>query len=209
MRVHKEGIPFVLLGLAFSLATIFLFPSWGMGLLILPLYIAYFFRDPERKTPQDPSAVVSPADGRVICVTATDEARFLKKKMLKISIFMSVFNVHINRVPMSGRIQGVFYRPGKFLIGFAEKASLDNEQNAIMLETQGGREILFIQIAGFIARRIVCYLKGEEQVTAGERFGLIRFGSRMDVYLPLNAKAAVHEGEKVRGGESILARFSL
>ncbi len=208
--IAREGYPFVLVG--FGIAVIlWLFFGITAGLisLSLPLAIALFFRDPERVPPEDESLVVSPADGRVLSIEEFDDKRYLKRRVKRVCIFLSIFNVHVNRIPWSGRIKEVRYNPGKFLMGFAEKASLNNEQNAILLEGVRGREVLFIQIAGFIARRIVCYLKGGEQVRRGERFGLIRFGSRMDLYLPIDSEILVKEGQKVKGGESSLARFVL
>lgn len=203
----REGCPFLLIALALALAVGAL-THWIVGgvFLLLPAYVFYFFRNPDRTVPDIDSAVISPADGTVIDVSEVAESRFLHKKCKKVSIFMSLVSVHVNRIPATGRIKSVHYNEGKFLIGWAEKASLDNEQNAIIMETKSGDEIMFVQIAGFVARRIVCYVKGGEEVTRGERFGLIRFGSRVDVYLPLTCTIEVEKGQKVAGGESILAR---
>lgn len=206
--VAREGYPFIVIAVSLSvLLFYFVGIKTGAASLILPLFVINFFRDPERSPPDREDAVVSPADGTVISIDEVDEKRyFLNRRVKRICIFMSVFNVHVNRVPVSGRVKEVRYHPGKFLIGYAEKASLDNEQNAIVIEARG-REILFVQIAGFVARRIVCYLKGGEQVERGERFGLIRFGSRVDVYLPLDSEICVSLKEKVVAGETILARL--
>ena len=206
--IAREGYPFLLIGLGISTVLFLVFGvAAGLGSLVLPLFVAFFFRNPERTPPQDDSIAVSPADGKVISIVEVEEGRHLKRRMRRVTIFLSIFNVHINRVPMNGRIKEVKYHPGRFLMGFAEKASLENEQNAVLMTSRKGTEILFVQIAGFVARRIVCYLKGGEEVACGERFGLIRFGSRMDVYLPLDAEVLVKYGQKVKGGETPFARL--
>lgn len=205
----REGAPFLLIALGITVVSGLLGgAAAGLASLILPAYVILFFRDPERMPPEEEGLILSPADGKVISLSEIDEDRFLGKRLRRICIFMSLVNVHVNRAPLSGRVKKVKYRPGRFLVGFAEKASLDNEQNAVVMEGDKGEEILFVQIAGFIARRIVCYLKEGDSVDRGERFGLIRFGSRMDVYLPLSCKVLVQEGQKVKGGETPLARFS-
>ena len=209
MRIAREGIPFLLGAAGIALAVIVLVPSpAGLLSLAIPLYVAWFFRDPSRIPPPDDRLVLSPADGRVISVAEVEETRYLGEPRRRISIFMSLVDVHVNRIPVSGRVREVRYHPGRFLIGFAEKASLDNEQNAVVIEGFRGREVLFVQIAGFVARRIVCYLKGGEEVIRGEKFGLIRFGSRVDLYLPLECEVMVQVGQKVRGGETPLGRFA-
>ena len=205
--IANEGWPFVGIATGVALVAIYWGGGYGVLALILPGFVAYFFRDPRRLIPADDNLLVSPADGKIIEVSEVEETRYLKRRAKKIVIFLSIFNVHINRVPCSGEIREVNYHPGKFLIGFHEKASLDNEQNGVVLRTNG-KELAFVQIAGFIARRIVCYLKKGQTVKRGERFGLIRFGSRMDLYLPLDLKIAVKVGDRVTGGESILARFA-
>lgn len=206
--IAREGYPFLIAALVIStVAFLFGGPVAGSVSAVIPLFVANFFRDPERTTPEGGDLVVSPADGKVLSIGEVEEGRYLNRRMKRICIFMSVTNVHVNRVPVSGRVKGVRYNPGKFLIGFAEKASLDNEQNAVIIDHPSGREVLFVQIAGFVARRIVCYLTGGEQVVTGERFGLIRFGSRVDVYLPLESEVLVHQGQRVRAGETVLGRF--
>jgi phosphatidylserine decarboxylase len=169
--------------------------------------VIWFFRNPARVIPEQPNAVVSPADGTVIGIEEVEEGRFVKERMKKVSIFMSVFNVHINRIPYSGMVREVSYNPGKFLVASVDKASLLNEQNAVVIETAQGKKILFVQIAGLVARRIVCYLAKGEAVTRGERFGLIRFGSRVDIYLPANSTLAVSLKQKVTGGETIIGHL--
>ncbi len=204
--IAVEGIPFV--AAAGAASVLFYLLCWVIPALFfvtLTIFIVWFFRNRERKIPPGKTRVVSPADGKIIDVRSGGEKRILKNRMVKISIFMNVFNVHVNRVPCSGKIFDILYNPGKFISANREKASLENEQNAIVLETPAGDKILFVQIAGLIARRIVCRLKKGEAVETGQRFGLIRFGSRVDVYLPADADIKVSIGQKVKGGESILA----
>ncbi len=178
---------------------------WAAGVLIfLGLFVFYFFRDPERMFPADPSVIVSPADGRVVVIV--DE--MLDGKMgHRISIFLAIWNVHVQRSPFEGRIADVVYRPGRFYGAFRGKASTDNEQNIIYIHTARG-PLVFKQIAGAIARRVICWKREGEIVALGERVGLIRFGSRVDVWLPLDTEVAVKRGETVKGGESILARWN-
>src|SRR4030067_1313391 len=150
--------------------------------MALTLFVVWFFRNPERNIPSGKDLIVSPADGRIIAVNNEMETRILRKRLIRISIFMNLFNVHVNRIPCSGRVSGIFYNPGSFLSANKDKASLENVQNAVVLETTGGDQILFVQIAGLIARRIVCRLQKVAQVERGERFGLIRFGSGVGGY---------------------------
>ena len=203
--IAKEGIPFLIPA---ALLTIFL--GWmGWHLLtflaiLLTLFIAFFFRNPKRKIPSLQNVVLSPADGRIIHVGECEEDRFLREKALKVSIFMSLFDVHINRAPASGRILERSYHPGRFLMANAEKSSLLNEQNSFILETEDRLKILLTQVAGFVARRIVCYPKVNDTLKRGEIFGMIRFGSRIDLYLPTEVKPIVRLGQHVKGGESII-----
>ncbi|NLC70052.1 MAG: phosphatidylserine decarboxylase family protein [Desulfuromonadaceae bacterium] len=203
--IAKEGYPFILL---FAFVTlVFALLGWGfltLVLLALTLFAAYFFRNPERCIPVDENAVVSPADGKVVFVGEVREDRLLKAETLKISIFMSVFNVHVNRVPFSGKVVDTFYRKGEFLNASLDKASDLNEQAGILLETENGKRLLFVQIAGLIARRIVTYPQLGEALTKGMRYGLIRFGSRVDIYLPKGTRAAVRIGDRAIGGETII-----
>jgi len=200
--VAKEG--FVFVGL-FALLTGL---TWGtvagpfFG--VLTAFCLYFFRDPRRCVPTGANILVSPGDGKVVDVSRVEEGRFLKKQAIKISIFLNVFDVHVNRVPVAGSVVGVFYNPGRFFAANVPKASLENEQNALLLETVSGARIVCIQIAGLIARRIVCRVKAGMMLRSGERFGLIRFGSRVDLYLPLSADVRVAVGDRVRGGETIV-----
>ena len=204
--IAAEGVPFVIIS---GVISILLFlPGWlipGILSSLLFLFIVWFFRNPKRIIPTGKNLIISPADGKIIVINKGEVDRVLKKRMVKISIFMNVFNVHVNRIPCKGKIVDILYNPGKFVSANLDKASLENEQNAVVLETEKGEKVLFIQIAGLIARRIVCRLKKGQVVERGERFGLIRFGSRVDVYLPETADIKVSIGQKVKGGESILA----
>jgi phosphatidylserine decarboxylase len=203
--IAKEGFPFFI---PMVLLTVILgimgWKAWMSLGILLSLFIAYFFRNPRREIPNLHNVILSPADGRVIHVGECEEDRFLKEKALKISIFMSLFDVHINRAPVSGTILAISYLPGRFLVANVEKASLLNEQNAVILESEDRFKILLIQIAGFVARRIVCYAKVGDRLRKGEIFGLIRFGSRVDLYLPPEVKPIVRVGQHVKGGESII-----
>lgn len=171
---------------------------------LLTLFIAYFFRNPKRKIPSLRNIILSPADGRVIHVGQCEEDRFLKERALKVSIFMSPFDVHINRAPASGKVLQTSYHPGKFFVASKDKASLLNEQNALVMETEDRFKILLVQIAGFVARRIVCYVKTGDLLKRGEIFGMIRFGSRVDLYLPAAIQPIVRVGQHLKAGESII-----
>lgn len=196
------GLPPLLLGCGL------LFFHWYIvaGILIaLGLFVFSFFRDPDRAIPADPGIVVSPADGRVVVVTEEENAG---RPGTRISIFLAIWNVHVNRTPMAGTISNLQYLPGKFLAAWDPKASTQNEQNIFTLQTPGG-PIEFKQIAGLIARRVVSWKKSGESLARGERIGLMRFGSRMDVWLPREAQIAVKPGQNVQGGTSILARWTV
>ena len=175
----------------------------GGILLFLAAFVLYFFRDPERQVPTDPAAVVSPADGRIMEIV--DEPLGARPGR-RISIFLAVWDVHVNRAPCAGRIRKVEYRPGRFLAAMRSRASAENEQNVFHLETDRG-EITFKQIAGWIARRVLSWKSAGDRVALGERVGMIRFGSRMDVWLPLEAEILVRPGQHVAGGSSLLARW--
>lgn len=203
--IAVEGLPFAIPLLILSMVL------WYFGLrcsatisTLLTVFVVWFFRNPERVTPQNPSAVISPADGKIIVAEEVNEEKYLKEKALKISIFMNVFNVHVNRAPYSGKVLDVIYNEGKFISANLDKASMDNEQNAVILDIGSGKRIMFVQIAGLIARRIVCYLKPGDSVEKGKRMGLIRFGSRVDVYLPSGSTMNVKIGDKVVAGETII-----
>ena len=207
--VVREGLVFIfpLLGISFFLWILGI-SAWAWFFSLLTVFVISFFRDPERSIPGGENAILSPADGKIIRIEPCVEERFLKGPAIKVSIFMSVFNVHVNRIPLSGRIAEVAYRPGKFVSANLDKASAANEQNALLLETAGGTKLLFVQIAGLIARRIVCRVKRGDPVERGRRFGMIRFGSRVDVYLPPNVQIQARLGQKAYGGQTILGYLS-
>ncbi len=194
------GFPPLLLGV---IAFFFHWTILAIVLVCLALFVFSFFRDPERAIPSDAGAVVAPADGRVVVVTDEHCAGCPGKR---ISIFLAIWNVHVNRAPASGTITGLHYRPGKFLAAMRERASLENEQNVFTLSTEAG-DMVFKQIAGWIARRVVSWKKPGDRVARGARIGLVRFGSRVDVWLPQNAEMLVKLGDHVKGGSSILARW--
>jgi phosphatidylserine decarboxylase len=201
----REGFPFLFFSALLTLVLWML--GWHLLAILgslLTLFIAYFFRNPRREIPSEEKAILAPADGRIIHIGECVEDRFLKAKALKVSIFMSVFDVHLNRAPASGSIVERCYNPGKFLVASRDKASLLNEQNALVLETDDRWRMVFIQIAGLVARRIVCYAKAGDTLRRGEIFGMIRFGSRVDLYLPPDVKPSVRVGQHVKGGESII-----
>jgi phosphatidylserine decarboxylase len=202
--IAVEGYPFI--AFAGIITLTFALLSWkvpAVAGLCLTLFIAYFFRNPERVVPEDENGVLAPADGVIIYLGQSLEEH-LDAEMTKISIFMSVFNVHINRSPISGRVIETFYNRGKFLDVRDERATFENERGGLVLESPRGTRIAVVQVAGLIARRIVCYLHKGDDVKRGERYGLIRFGSRLDVYLPRDAELRVRVGDKTVAGETIL-----
>src|SRR6266481_1037266 len=194
------GIPPLLLG---GVAYLLQWNVVAVVLLLFALFVFSFFRDPEHVIPAEPGAVVSPGDGRVVVVT---DEEYEGRPGKRVSIFLAVWNVHVNRSPAAGTISKMEYRPGKFLAAMRERASMENEQNVFTLSTETG-EIVFKQIAGLIARRVVFWKKQGEKVARGERIGLVRFGSRVDVWVPKEAEILVKLGENVKGGSSVLARW--
>jgi len=207
--IAGEGFPFIIpLAIATLLAFLAGFRGISIFLLLMTLFVLWFFRNPQRKTPEREGLVISPADGRVIRIEETTSDEMPGRTFRKISIFMNVFNVHVNRIPCSGKVRFVRYRKGKFLSADLDKASALNERNTLLLQTADGREIITVQIAGLIARRIVCWLKEGMQVRSGERFGLIRFGSRVEVFLPPGSTLLVKVGEKVRAGETPIGELT-
>jgi phosphatidylserine decarboxylase len=207
--IHPEGYPFI--G-GFAIVSLFLFWLWsplGWIATVLTIWCALFFRDPVRVTPVREGLVVAPADGRISMVTQAlppAELGLGERPLPRISIFMSVFNCHVNRSPVAGRIERIAYRPGAFINAELDKASEDNERNSLVIATADGR-IGVIQIAGLVARRIVSFVREGQTIGTGERFGLIRFGSRLDVYLPEGTRALVAEGQTAVAGETVLADF--
>jgi phosphatidylserine decarboxylase len=207
--IHREGHKFILAFFAASVILGFLwFPLFWVG-LVLTAWCVYFFRDPERSVPQDEDWVISPADGKVSLISVSPppaELGFGDEPMLKISVFMNVFNCHVNRAPMRGTIATIVHREGKFLSADLDKASEENERNCLALDTVHGK-IGVVQVAGLVARRIVCWSTPNQSLDAGERFGLIRFGSRLDVYLPEGFTPRVSIGQTAIAGETLLAEF--
>ena len=206
--IAREGWPFISAGLVLSIIVTACAGWWSLPFWLFTAFALQFFRDPSRPIPQDADAVLCPADGRIVVVEkALDPYRNVEA--LKISVFMNVFNVHSQRAPIDGTITGVEYNKGKFVNAALDKASTENERNAVLATTRSGREITFVQVAGLVARRILCYIGEGEKVVRGERYGFIRFGSRVDVYLPLDARAEVAIGDKVSASSTILARLPL
>jgi phosphatidylserine decarboxylase len=206
--IAVEGYPFVAGAALITVVSALL--AWKLLAVVglcVTLFIVFFFRNPERIPPEDADAVLAPADGVVIYLGDALEEH-LDADMLKISIFMSVFNVHINRVPIAGRVVDTFYKRGKFLDVRDERATFENEQSGMVMETEGGARLVVVQVAGLIARRIVCYAEKGDLLTRGARYGLIRFGSRLDVYLPKGTEPRVALGTKTVAGETILGILS-
>jgi phosphatidylserine decarboxylase len=203
--IVKEGFPFV--GIAAGVTLLAGFLGWTVVAVVaggLTLFTAWFFRNPARLIPQGPGLVVAPGDGTVIAIEEEIEPRFIKDRSVRLTIFLNVFDVHVNRIPCEGVVEGIQYQPGGFLVAKKPEATLKNEQNALFLRTAQGAKVLCVQVAGLIARRIVCWLSPGDRVMRGERFGLIRFGSRMDTFLPLGTDLKVEIGDRVKGGETIV-----
>ncbi|TJZ71726.1 phosphatidylserine decarboxylase [Chitiniphilus eburneus] len=205
--IAREGWPFLAGSIVVAVLVTHFAGWWSVPFWIIALFVLQFFRDPARVIPQDAKAILSPADGRVVVVEqAMDPYR--QVEALKISVFMNVFNVHSNRSPVDGVVQRVEYNAGSFLNAALAKASLENERNAVLARLADGTEVTFVQIAGLVARRILCYTKVGDNLSRGQRYGFIRFGSRVDVYLPLSARAKVAIGDKVSATETILAELA-
>lgn len=209
--IHREGYPFIAISAVASLVLGHLWEPFGWIGLIITIWICYFFRDPPRVTPQREGLVISPADGNVSMIVQAvppPELELPAEPMTRVSVFMNVFDCHVNRSPVAGTLRKMAYTPGLFLNAELDKASDDNERNALHIETASG-PILVVQIAGLIARRIVPFVKEGDSLAPGERFGLIRFGSRVDVYLPAGVKPLVSEGQTAIAGETVLADLRL
>lgn len=205
--IAREGIPFIIGGVVFIILYLIL-PRWvaiSLG-AIYTLFAFWFFRDPPRYPPQDERLVISPADGRVVEVERIEKVPYTGEPAVKVGIFMSPFDVHVNRAPSDGVVERIEYHQGGYLLASKTSASELNERNAIIFSTGFGL-LVVVQIAGLVARRIVCYLKRGDKVSRGERFGLIRFGSRLDVYIPPDCEVFVRKGDKLKAGESPLGRF--
>ena len=208
VRISPEGLPIIFLtGLAGWVLAFFDLSVISFIIFIVTIALMFFFRDPERITVNDSDAVISPADGKVIKIADTNETEFLKRDCVKISIFLSILDCHVNRFPVSGRVLATKYKPGKYNLAFEPEGSEENEQLMTYVELDSGPRIVFSQIAGFLARRIVSYADVGCYFDQGERFGIIKFGSRMDLYLPIGSVLEIQVGDKVKAGETILAWF--
>lgn len=207
-KIHNEGYRFYFIFLIISFAFQFISLYLGLFGYLFTLFVLWFFRDPERNAPADINAIISPADGTICKIDKVKpplESEIKSDSCLRICIFMSVFNVHVNRAPIKGIINKIIYIPGKFFVASLDKASEHNERNILVMENDKKESIVVVQIAGLIARRILSFVRESEKLILGQRFGLIRFGSRVDVYLPLKYETSLTKGDKVKAGESILA----
>ncbi len=207
-KLAPEGYPFIIF---FAVITIAAFTAGGAFTAFLPfvltLFMLYFFRDPERTTPEGDSIFVSPADGKVILIQNVDEGKYIKSSTLQVSIFMSPLNVHVNRSPCDGAVESVVHTPGKFLSAFKHEASLQNENIAMLLDTKYGK-VLVRQVAGSVARRAVCRVKPGDTLKKGQRYGIIKFSSRLDVFLPKDVNIKVKVGDKVKAGETVIGEIA-
>ena len=204
--IAREGWPFLAISIILAIAATVWCAAWSIPFWIIAGFVLQFFRDPPREIPQDADAVLSPADGRIVAVERTQDP-YAQREAIKVSVFMNVFNVHSNRSPVDGTVQRIQYFPGKFVNADLAKASLENERNALCIKTADGQDVTSVQVAGLIARRILCYVKEGDTLTRGQRYGFIRFGSRVDVYLPLSATVKVAIGDKVSATSTILAKL--
>jgi phosphatidylserine decarboxylase len=206
--IAREGWPFLGGSVALALAATYYFSSlgWAMPFWLIALFVLQFFRDPPREVPGDGKSVLSPADGRIVAIQPVRDP-WLDRDALKISVFMNVFNVHSNRSPVDGEVKRRWYNPGKFVNADLDKASTENERNALHIRSADGQDITCVQVAGLIARRILCYVEAGAQLARGERYGFIRFGSRVDLYLPTDVRVKVTIGDKVRATSTILAEL--
>lgn len=206
--IAVEGYPFIFFS-AFATLVFGLLEQAiaAAGGIIITGFVTWFFRDPERIGPADPSAVVAPADGKIILIEKIFDDRFTNKDVHKVSIFMNIFNVHVNRIPYSGTVEMITLKPGKFYSADTDRGALHNEYCAMTVNTEFGKKYSVVQVAGLIARRIICWAEKKDKLRTGERYGLIRFGSRVDIYLPLEVVINVSKGQRVRAGETPLGLF--
>ena len=205
--IHREGWKFSAISLFISLILLVIWPLLSFVSFLITFFILWFFRDPERNTPIAEGKIISPADGKVCLIDLSvppEELQYGTEEMQRVCIFMNVFNVHVNRVPVKGEIKKIIYKEGSFFNASLDKASEKNERNSIIITTENGIEIVVVQIAGLIARRILSFVSNGDKLNSGERFGLIRFGSRVDVYLPKTFKPEVKVGDKTIAGETII-----
>lgn len=205
--IAREGWPFIAIALAAAVAIgVLVGWGWSIPLWLIAIFVLQFFRDPARTPPPGERLVIAPADGRIVSVERVQDP-YLKRDALRLSVFMNVFNVHSNRSPIAGTVREVWYSAGVFLNAALDKASVDNERNAVWLQTDEKVDVTCVQVAGLIARRILCYVETGDRLRAGERFGFIRFGSRVDVYLPPDAMPRARVGDKVQAGTTVLAEL--
>lgn len=205
--IAREGWLHIVIAFAAALgATILVGWLWAIPLWVIAFFVLQFFRDPPREIPTNQNAILAPADGRIVAVEKTHDP-YLERDAVKISVFMNVFNVHSNRSPVDGEVRDKWYFPGKFINADLPKASLENERNALWIKADNGADVTCVQVAGLIAKRILCHVSPGDHLARGQRFGFIRFGSRVDVYLPLNTKINVNIGDKVSATLTILAEF--
>jgi phosphatidylserine decarboxylase len=205
--IAREGWLHIVIAFSAAIgATVFLDWLWALPFWVIALFVLQFFRDPPREVPADRNAILAPADGRIVAVEKTQDP-FLQREAVKISVFMNVFNVHSNRSPVDGEVRDKWYFPGKFINADLPKASLENERNALWIKTDQGADVTCVQVAGLVAKRILCHVAPGDHLARGQRFGFIRFGSRVDVYLPLNTKINVNIGDKVSATLTVLAEF--
>jgi phosphatidylserine decarboxylase len=209
ISIAREGYPFIFYTAFVALILAVLgYAVVALLVLLVCTFVTWFFRDPDRVVPADSNGLICPADGKIIIVDKIFDDRFLNQEVYKLSIFMNVFNVHVNRIPCNGTIERVFHRSGKFYSADTEKGALQNEFCATTITSDSDRKLVMVQVAGLIARRIINRLEPGERIMAGERFGLIRFGSRVDLYLPLDTKLAVTVGDKVKAGQTLLGHLT-
>jgi len=202
--IAREGWPFLAIAVAVAALVAAYDIVWSIPLWIIALFVLQFFRDPPREVPGDAKTVVSPADGRIVAVEKAHDP-YLDRETVKVSVFMNVFNVHSNRAPVDGEVKQIFYNAGSFVNAALDKASTENERNALWIRADAGADITCVQVAGLIARRILCYVKAGDRLQRGQRYGFIRFGSRVDVYLPPSASVKVALGDKVYAASTVLA----
>jgi phosphatidylserine decarboxylase len=205
--VAREGWPYLAAAIAAAAVATWFAGWWSVPLWIAALFVLQFFRDPAREVPGDGRTVVSPADGRVVAVERARDP-YLDRDAIKVSVFMNVFNVHSNRSPVDGRVEKRWYNPGRFVNAALDKASDENERNALWLRTAGGADVTCVQVAGLIARRILCYVREGDSLARGQRFGFIRFGSRVDVYVPGDSNLVAALGDKVYASSTVIATLS-
>jgi phosphatidylserine decarboxylase len=205
--IAREGWPFLAAAIVAAAVVSWFVGSWSAPLWLAAVFVLQFFRDPARRVPGDARTVVSPADGRVVAVERARDP-YLERDAIKVSVFMNVFNVHSNRSPVDGKVQKRWYNPGRFVNAALDKASEGNERNALWIRTAGGADVTCVQVAGLIARRILCYVREGDSLARGQRFGFIRFGSRVDIYVPENANLVASLGDKVYASSTVIATLA-